>query len=1220
MKNFHNKSPDEIKELLNDAYMNIDVNSKFLANPIQWPPTYNKQPHLWITQVMADPNYFSFICKYVLNIDLLPFQALTLREMWNSRFPMLIMSRGGGKSFLLSVYCVLRSLLLPGRRIVIAGAAFRQSKVVFSYIENIYDNAPLLRDIYQKAKKDVLRHEPDMYRLVGQNGGYVAAIPIGPGGDKVRGLRANDLLSDEFNCIRKDSVVQTDKGLIKIQDYLNGEAYTLLNREGEWDTPERICITPKPVDVYEIKTRNGFSFYCSEKHQVMTHNGWKIAKDLTKNDYLPIDSNDYFPEKYVEIDGFKVNEEIGYLLGLLISEGSVENRYNIKIHNTDFELIDQIKKRFNYKWTETNKPAYVDKRGFDCKASKSLIYSNVDFRNNLKSIGLDYTIHKDKTIPWSILQSPRSVVLEFIKGLFAGDGSGFNIESINSAGLAYYSRSHELCRLLQILMLKFGIYGALSRGKRSKLSNHKQSTLAFRGESAYLLYKLIAEAKWGELDFNMNFQQTKPTIRVKGNRFISSTWYAGKNKYLGSFGSVKEAEQAFYDFWKEKRKLFKIKSVKKLSKKEVLYDFHLPKDNSYIANGFIQHNSIPRDIFETVLVGFTSVSSNPVRNVKEIAKDKLAKKLGIILDDYDDKGNKLSMPNQLVVTGTAGYTFQHFYEYWQDWHDIICSQGDKKKLERYLAKKKQESEESEENIVKNLNWKDYSIIRIPFELIPEGFMDQAQVARARATMHTGNYQTEYSACLTSKDEEILTQKGYKKYTDIKIGDLVLTHTGNWRPVTKKTRRKYSGLVYDIYSDGLNQPMSFTCDHPVWESENFRTLCDLDQHLFLPKLKDKKNISGDFGLYNNLTFTDNFLPIPFKKQKRLYTGQVYNLEVDIDESYVLRGGCVHNCFPSDSNGFFKRSLIESCTVGPDKIKKNGQEILFYSTLYGDRSKRYVFGIDPASEVDNFAIVVLELLDDHARVVYCWTTNKRQHKEEIKNKFVEDHDYYMYCARKIRQLMQRFPPAQICIDSEGGGRTIEQIFQDKTRWGDDEPLILPLIDRDKPQDTDLKDGLHILEVCKFANAHWLAEANNTLRLSMETKTLLFPHFDALVLAQSEGQDITYGNEYDKLEYVVTEIEELKNELCTIVQTRTTNGRDRWDTPEVRVPGGKKGRMRKDRYSALIMANLAAHNLRLDTGFVVPHTIGGYAGHFDKQEGPLFWGNSEYANKLSQIYEHL
>jgi len=46
-----------------------------------------------------------------------------------------------------------------------------------------------------------------------------------------------------------------------------------------------------------------------------------------------------------------------------------------------------------------------------------------------------------------------------------------------------------------------------------------------------------------------------------------------------------------------------------------------------------------------------------------------------------------------------------------------------------------------------------------------------------------------------------------------------------------------------------------------------------------------------------------------------------------------------------------------------------------------------------------------------------------------------------------------------------------------------------------------------------------------------------------------------------------------------TQTSTGpqaRDRWDTPEVKLPNGKKGRLRKDRYSALLIANMIARQI--------------------------------------------
>jgi len=121
---------------------------RLFSNPLDnMPAEFEDDPHLYILWLMQQPEYFSFICKEIMNVQLLPVQALMLQEMWNRRFPMLIASRGFGKSFMLALYALLRILLLPGRKVVIVGAAFRQSKVIFNYMESIWYNAPLLRDL-----------------------------------------------------------------------------------------------------------------------------------------------------------------------------------------------------------------------------------------------------------------------------------------------------------------------------------------------------------------------------------------------------------------------------------------------------------------------------------------------------------------------------------------------------------------------------------------------------------------------------------------------------------------------------------------------------------------------------------------------------------------------------------------------------------------------------------------------------------------------------------------------------------------------------------------------------------------------------------------------------------------------------------------------------------------------------------------------------------------
>ena len=542
---------ENIEKILQDAWLGINVNEDELFNPMDF-LFYDQDKDKMIERIawlMMRPEYFSFVCKYVLNIEISPFQSLILQEMWNKKFPMLIGSRGMGKSFILSVYPLLRALFMPRRKIIVVGAAFRQSKVLFEYMDTIWKNAPILRDLCGSnsgPRRDVDR----CVMHIGDS--TITCLPLGDG-SKIRGQRANDIIADEFA-------------------------------------------------------------------------------------------------------------------------------------------------------------------------------------------------------------------------------------------------------------------------------------------------------------------------------------------------------------------------------------------------------SIPRDIFENVVAGFAAVAASPIEKVKMKAKMKRAEELGVDFnsdqprtDVFDDKSN------QIILSGTAYYDFNHFAQYWKRYKSIVDSRGDDFKLKEVFG----------DEVPKDFNWRDYSVIRMPVTTLPEGFMDEGQVSRARATVHSGIFQMEYGACFTT----------------------------------------------------------------------------------------------------------------------------------------------------DSQGFFKRSLIEGCVVSEqDPIKFGEEEIFFEAKLKGDPDKTYVFGVDPASEVDNFSIVVLEIDGVHRKIVHCWTTNRKQHREQLKTSIADEDDFYSYCARKIRNLMRVFPCAEIALDAQGGGIAVMEALHDKDKVREGEVAIWPVIDYDKPKDTDDEPGLHILRMCQFAKSDWLAEANHGLRKDFEDKLVLFPAFDAVSLGLS------------------------------------------------------------------------------------------------------------------------
>ncbi len=478
--------------------------------------------------------------------------------------------------------------------------------------------------------------------------------------------------------------------------------------------------------------------------------------------------------------------------------------------------------------------------------------------------------------------------------------------------------------------------------------------------------------------------------------------------------------------------------------------------NDIIADEFA---SIPREIFENVVAGFAAVSADPVENVKRLAAQKKAKELGVEIIEEEKEVKK---DNQIILSGTAYYDFNHFASYWKKWKSIIQSQGDRNRLREIFG----------EDAPENFDWTQYSIIRMPYELLPRGFMDEDQVARSKATVHSGIYQMEYGACFTR----------------------------------------------------------------------------------------------------------------------------------------------------DSQGFFKRSLIESCVASSSHpIKINDNEIMFEATLIGDKNKRYIFGVDPASEVDNFSIVILEVNPDHRKIVHCWTTSRSEHKEKVKQGLASETDFYSYCARKIRDLMKLFPCIHIALDAQGGGIAIMESLHDKDKIQEGELPIWPIIDEKKEKDTDGESGLHILEMCQFAKYEWLSEANHGLRKDFEDKVLLFPFFDAVSIDIANHQDGIKSRTFDTLEECVLDIEELKDELAMIQMTATSSGRDRWDTPQVVVGTGKKSKMRKDRYSSLLMANMAARVLQRTPEQADYNFYGGFAtgGHKPKTTDKLYNGPSWFADNMKDVY---
>jgi hypothetical protein len=128
-------------------------------------------------------------------------QRLIIRGLWNHQFNLLILTRGGGKTFLLALYCVLKAMLYPREKCVIASSSYRQAQFTFDEIVKFHDESPLLR---QATEKDPTKG-PNSCEMHLEGGSKIIAYPLGDG-QKIRGARANTLVLDEVAQVPSDII------------------------------------------------------------------------------------------------------------------------------------------------------------------------------------------------------------------------------------------------------------------------------------------------------------------------------------------------------------------------------------------------------------------------------------------------------------------------------------------------------------------------------------------------------------------------------------------------------------------------------------------------------------------------------------------------------------------------------------------------------------------------------------------------------------------------------------------------------------------------------------------------------------------------------------------------------------------------------------------------------------------------------------------------------
>lgn len=388
--------------------------------------------------------------------------------------------------------------------------------------------------------------------------------------------------------------------------------------------------------VLRIRTRLGFELTGTPAHRLWVRNvdgteGWKTISEISSGNVVALEQRcDLWGNRFRVPNSVpdvsprakryrlpnRLTSDLAYLFGLLIGDGNLTGRNAVRFSTGDTFLGEEFERivfeQFGYRAGFTTKES-TDARGWYVTSQQIRAY--------LAQLGLERVGAQNKSVPWSVLQAPRNIVVAFLQGLFDTDGSADKRYGNLELSTASATLSHQV----QMLLLNLGIVSTRRVKQTSQLPAFRVS---IRGEAALVFYQKVGfrlERKQVRRRFASATRRPNiggipylaPALKQIQKRIVSITNKPVALKHVKQINSIfytyvpngrnpsysKLAELAIYchqngvpceeiDTLLRNRYFYdSVESVEPAGVKQV-YDLSVPDGNSYVAAGFVSHNSV----------------------------------------------------------------------------------------------------------------------------------------------------------------------------------------------------------------------------------------------------------------------------------------------------------------------------------------------------------------------------------------------------------------------------------------------------------------------------------------------------------------------------------------------------------------------------------------------------------------------------------------------------
>jgi ATP-dependent metalloprotease FtsH len=452
-------------------------------------------------------------------------------------------------------------------------------------------------------------------------------------------------------CVTGDTLLLTNKGIIPIDEV---PKYFTVHADSTVEGLDIVSADPKSItfdsiaashwyDLGEqetriIETELGSHIEGTPEHPIVVldeegHMTFKHLADLSEGEHVVMARGSNVYGSYTKIP----DADASYMLGVLVGDGCLTVKDRICLSTADAEVLAKVQKTslrlLGKEFTKATGTYDYELRSHEAKTI-------------VRGWGLEETYARNKHVPEWVRIAPKNFVTAFLRGLFDTDGGVERSGSVN-----FSSSSNALVLEVQALLLNIGVVARVSERKK-KYNGTLQFYLTIYGDFVEKFQEEIGfsiERKKASLErlverqrnTNINLVpgqqsqikavwQSAATFEHRNREFYSQGLYKNAKRYIS--GERTPSLQGLQTFIAGVETLapaavlspeivylrrlasgdFFFTKISRISSgRAKVYDLTVPQRHNFVANGFINHNTLlARAVAGEAGVPFYSISGS----------------------------------------------------------------------------------------------------------------------------------------------------------------------------------------------------------------------------------------------------------------------------------------------------------------------------------------------------------------------------------------------------------------------------------------------------------------------------------------------------------------------------------------------------------------------------------------------------------------------------------